>query len=176
MQIGGSGGHDSVVLAKAFPDLEITVQDLPEAGPSFDKTTPADLRPRVSFMAHDFFNPQPVQADVYMIKLILHDWPDAESVRILRGLVPALRPGAKVLFIDYVGKQKAAEGSEELPRSIQQMGTATDLRMMALFNAEERPVEAWREIFRQADERFEITRVEANPLTFYVVMEAVWRG
>lgn len=176
VDIGGSGGHDSVVLANNFPDLEITVQDLPEAGPAFDKNTPKELRPRVSFMAHDFFNPQPVKADIFMIKLILHDWPDAESVRILRGLVPAMRPGSKVLFIDYVGKQAAAAGAEPLPRSIQQMGTATDLRMLALFNAEERPVEAWREIFRQADERFEITRVEADPLTFYVVMEAVWRG
>lgn len=173
MQIGGSGGHDSVVLAQNFPDLSITVQDLPEAGPAFEKNTPTDIKPRVSFMAHDFFNPQPVQADIYMIKLILHDWPDKESVKILQGLVPAMRPGSKVLFIDYVGKQSNPDG---LPRSIQQMGTATDLRMLALFNAEERPVEAWKEIFRTADERFEITRVEANPLTFYVVIEAVWRG
>lgn len=124
-------------------------------------------------MAHDFFKPQPVQADIYMIKLILHDWPDKESVQILRGLVPSMRPGSRVLFIDYVGKQTNPEG---LPRSIQQMGTATDLRMMALFSAEERPVEAWKEIFRQADERFDIVRVEANPVAFYVVMEAIWRG
>lgn len=108
-----------------------------------------------------------------MIKLILHDWPDKESVQILRGLVPSMRPGSRVLFIDYVGKQTNPEG---LPRSIQQMGTATDLRMMALFSAEERPVEAWKEIFRQADERFDIVRVEANPVAFYVVMEAIWRG
>jgi hypothetical protein len=161
------------VLAKAFPDLEIIVQDLPEAGPVFEKDVPAELKSRVRFMAHDFFTPQTVQADIYMIKLILHDWPDAESIKILRGLIPALRPGSKVLFVDYVGKQGNAA---ELPRSIQQMGTATDMRMMALFNAEERPVEAWKEIFRKADERFEVQRVDANALTFYVAIEAVWRG
>ena len=173
MQLGGSGGHDSVVLAQHFPDLEIVVQDLPEAESAFNANTPTDLRDRVSFQAHDFFNPQTVQADIYMIKLILHDWPDAESVKILRGLTPALRPGSKVLFIDYVGKQSNAEG---LPKSIQQMGTATDLRMMALFNAEERPVEAWKKIFQQADERYDVVRVDADPLTFYVVMEVIWRG
>ncbi|KFA56101.1 hypothetical protein S40293_00201 [Stachybotrys chartarum IBT 40293] len=173
VDLGGSGGHDAFALAKAFPNLDITVQDLPEAGPAFAKNVPEELKSRVRFQAHDFFTPQTVQADIYMIKLILHDWPDAESVKILRGLIPALRPGSKVLFIDYVGKQINAA---ELPRSIQQMGTATDLRMMALFNAEERPVEAWKSIFREADERFEITRVEANALTFYVAIEAVWRG
>lgn len=133
----------------------------------------------MTYSAHNFFNPQPVQADIYMIKLILHDWPDQESVQILRGLVPAMKPGARVLFIDYVGKQdelaSAAEGPP-LPRSIQQFGTSTDLRMLALFSAKERPVGAWKDIFRQADERFDLVRVEANPLTFMVVMEAVWRG
>lgn len=171
-QLGGSGGHDAVVLAKKFPELEIIVQDLPEAGPAFEADTPAELKSRVSFMAHDFFNPQTVQPDIFLIKLILHDWPDEESIKILRGLVPAMRPGTKVVFIEYVGKQSNAD---DLPRSIQQMGTATDLRMLALFNAEERPVEAWKRIFKAADERFVITRVDANPLTFYMVIEAVWQ-
>jgi O-methyltransferase len=166
-----------MVLAKKFPNLAITVQDLPQARTVFDKNITDDLKPRVTFDAHDFFKPQTIQADIFMIKLILHDWPDNESVQILRNLVPAMRPGSRVLFIDYVGKQDtlAAEGSDSLPRSIQQFGTSTDLRMMALFSAKERPVDAWKDIFRKADERFDLVRVEANPLTFMVIMEAVWK-
>lgn len=133
-----------------------------------------DLRSRVSFKTHNLFDPQPVVADIYMLKWILHDWPDAESVAILRALVPALKPGARVVFIDYVGKQEPSE--EELPRSITGFGTATDLRMMALFNAEERPVKAWEGIFREADERYEVRRVNTDPLSFMCVLEAVWRG
>lgn len=152
------------------------MEDLPQAQAGFDKHQPADMKDRVTFVAHDFFQPQPVEADIYLIKLILHDWPDDECVRILRGLVPAMRPGARVFFLDYVGKQEAGEGEAPMPRSIQQMGTATDLRMMALFNAEERPAEAWRAIFKAADGRFDIVRLEANPLSFFVVIEAVWRG
>lgn len=109
-----------------------------------------------------------------MLKWILHDWPDAECISILRSLIPALRPGARVVFIDYVGKQEPSE--EELPRSIAGFGTATDLRMMALFNAKERPVSAWEGIFREADGRFEVRRVGADPLSFMCVLEAVWRG
>lgn len=167
-----------MVLAEKFPDLNIVVQDLPQAETSFNANVPEEVRSRVKFQAHDFFQPQPVQADIYMIKLILHDWPDRESVKILQALRPSLKTGARIVFIDYVGKQEtvASKDAEPLPRSIKQMGTATDIRMMSLFNAEERPVDAWKAIFKEADERFDIVRVEANPLTFMVIMEVVWRG
>jgi hypothetical protein len=129
----------------------------------------------VSFQTHSFFDPQPLTADIYMLKWIFHDWPDAECIAILRALVPALKPGARVLFIDYVGKQEPSD-EIELPRSMVGFGTATDLRMMALFNAEERPVETWRGIFGKADSRFDVRRVEADPLSFMCVMEAAWTG
>ncbi|KAK3181516.1 hypothetical protein K4F52_007226 [Lecanicillium sp. MT-2017a] len=176
VDMGGSGGHDSFYLAEKFPELSIIVEDLPEVQPAFNKHQPEALKDRVTFVAHDFFKPQTVQPDVFLIKLILHDWPDEECVKILKGLVPAMRPGSRVFFLDYVGRQESEDGQPPMPLSIQQMGTATDLRMMALFNAEERPAEAWRAIFKAADERFDIVRLEANPLTFFVVIEAVWRG
>ncbi|KAJ3492775.1 hypothetical protein NLG97_g5159 [Lecanicillium saksenae] len=176
VDVGGSGGHDSFYLAEKFPELKIVVEDLPEVEPAFKKHQPEALRDRVTFVAHDFFKPQTVQADVFLIKLILHDWPDEECVKILRGFIPALRPGARIFLLDYVGRQESEDGKPPMPRSIQQMGTATDLRMMALFNAEERPAEAWKAIIRSADDRFDIVRFEANPLTFFVVIEVVWRG
>ncbi|KND91784.1 6-hydroxytryprostatin B O-methyltransferase [Tolypocladium ophioglossoides CBS 100239] len=174
VDVGGSAGHDSVVLAQNFPDLSITVQDLGQVKPAYEANVPQELKARVRFMEHSFFDPQPVRADVYLLKLILHDWPDAESIQILRGLVPAMKAGSRVIFIDYVGKHGDSEGAP-LPRSIQAMGTATDMRMMALFNAKERPVEEWKGIFQAADSRFEIVRTKADPLTFMVVIEAVLR-
>ncbi|KAK0387710.1 hypothetical protein NLU13_3955 [Sarocladium strictum] len=176
VDIGGSGGHDAFVLAEKFPNLTINVQDLPEVAPVFKANVPSALSSRVTFTAHSFFEPQPVSADIYMLKLILHDWPDKESVQILKGLTTSMKPGARVLFIDYVGKQGGEEGTADLPRSIAQMGTSTDLRMMALFATRERPASAWKELFKRADERYELVRVEANPMTFFVIIEAVWRG
>lgn len=173
-QIGGSGGHDAFALAEAHPALTITVQDLHECGPIFASQVPPALTSRITFLEHNFFDPQPLSADIYLLKMILHDWPDAQAVKILQQLRPALRPGAKILFMDYLGKQ--GDIDPELPRSITQFGTSTDLRMLALFNARERSLEAWKGVVREADERFEIVRVEANPLTYMVVMEVVWRG
>ncbi|KAI2630706.1 sterigmatocystin 8-O-methyltransferase [Hypoxylon sp. NC1633] len=175
VDVGGSAGHDAIVLARNFPELTITVQDLPKVKPVFEANLPEDVKERVLFVEHDFFQPQPVPADIYIFKMILHDWPDHEAARILRALIPALKPGARVILFEYIGSQGETE-APPLPRSIQQMGTATDLRLMALFNGKERPVDAWAKIFRDADERFEMENVKANPQNFFAVIEAVWRG
>ncbi|OTA94552.1 hypothetical protein M434DRAFT_10624 [Hypoxylon sp. CO27-5] len=175
VDVGGSAGHDAIVLARKFPELSIVVQDLPKVKPVFEANLPEDVKDRVSFVEHDFFQPQPVQADFYIFKMILHDWPDHESSRILRALIPSLKPGARVILFEYIGDRGESEGPP-LPRSIQQMGSATDLRLMALFNGKERPVDAWARIFRDADERFEVSNLKANPTDFFAVIEAVWRG
>ncbi|KAH6642228.1 S-adenosyl-L-methionine-dependent methyltransferase [Boeremia exigua] len=176
VDIGGSAGHDDIALATAFPNLTITVQDLPQVAPVFASTCPPALRPRISFMTHNMFDPQPVSADIYMLKWILHDWADAESLAILRALIPALKPGARVLFIDYVGTSDKSEDVSGVPLSMRAFGSATDMRMLALFNAKERPAGAWKDVFKRADERFEVVGVKADPLTFMCVLEAVWRG
>lgn len=163
------------MLARKFPNLTITVEDLPNAESQFNKNLPTELSSRVAFRAHDFFNPQPVEADIYIIKLILHDWPDHESINILQSLRSALKPGARVILIEYIGDKSASEGPA-VPRSVQQYATATDLRIMALFNAKERTIDSYKKIFEKADERFEITKVEHNPISFVAVIEAIWKG
>ncbi|KAF2795188.1 sterigmatocystin 8-O-methyltransferase [Melanomma pulvis-pyrius CBS 109.77] len=175
VDVGGSAGHDAIVLAKNFPELTITVQDLPQVQPVFEANLPADLKSRVSFTPHNFFEPQPVSADIYIFKMILHDWPDEEAAKIIRGLIPALKTGARIIFFEYIGNHGETEGPP-LPRSIQNMGTATDLRLMALFNGKERPIDAWGKIIRSADERFEVVSTTPKPEKMFVVVEAVWRG
>lgn len=122
------------------------------------------------------FQPQPVVgADVYLLKMILHDWPDEDATKLLRALIPALKPGARVIFVEYVGAEENADDSSSTPpRIVRGMGSATDLRIMALFNNKERPVSAWKSIFKAADERFDIASVKSD--VFFAVVEAVWQG
>ncbi|KAL8893337.1 MAG: hypothetical protein Q9192_005370, partial [Flavoplaca navasiana] len=64
-----------------------------------------DVRDRISFMVHDFFEEQPVKnAEVYYFRNIFHDWPDVQCITILQNLIPALKPGAHVI-IDNFGLQ-----------------------------------------------------------------------
>ncbi|KAF2684048.1 sterigmatocystin 8-O-methyltransferase [Lentithecium fluviatile CBS 122367] len=174
VDVGGSAGHDAVVLAKTFPDLTLTVQDLPKVRTQFEATVPEELKERISFSEHNFLEPQSVRADIYLLKMILHDWADADAIKILQALRPALKPGARVVLLEYIGDR--GETETPLPRSMRQWGTATDLRLMALFNTKERQVDAWKRLFNAADERFDVAEVNTKQEDFFAVVEATWRG
>ncbi|KAL8654749.1 MAG: hypothetical protein Q9226_003313 [Calogaya cf. arnoldii] len=103
VDVGGSHGSLSIAIAKEFPSLRCVVQDRPEVIGSCQESLPLDLHDRVSFMAHDFFKEQPLKgADIYMLRWILHDWSDKYAARTLQNLIPALKPGARVLVLEQV--------------------------------------------------------------------------
>ena len=106
VDVGGSEGQTSVALAQAFPSLEFTVQDRPEVICDAVDKVPPEVRSRVRFLEHDFFQTQTViGADVYLFRWIFHDWPDRYVIRILRQLIPALKPGARVLVNDSLNPE-----------------------------------------------------------------------
>lgn len=72
-----------------------------EKGKEIVSQKPA-LRSRVTFVEHDFFQTQPLAADVYLFRQILHDWSDIDCVRILKALLPALKTGARILISESV--------------------------------------------------------------------------
>ena len=81
------------------------MQDLPEPLVAAVQLPQSSL---VTFQAHDFFHPQPVVADAYFLRCILHNWDDHDCQRILHGLRPTLRVGARLLVMEIV------EGDESL--------------------------------------------------------------
>ena len=101
VDVGGSHGTASIALAQRFPNLKCIVQDLP--GTIAGCSIPPELEGRLEYMAHDFFTEQPVKgAEIYFFRRIFHDWSDGYAARILRCLIGALKPGAKVLIQDMV--------------------------------------------------------------------------
>ena len=100
VDVGGSRGDICIMLAKSFPELRFVVQDLPKMSSGAEELVPAEIKDRLTFMSHDFFETQPVQADLYLFRYIFHNWPDSYVVKILKALVPALKPSARVLVND----------------------------------------------------------------------------
>jgi hypothetical protein len=53
-------------------------------------------------MDHDMLTTQPIKnADVYFWRAVLHNHPDAVVVKAIQSLMPALKPGAKVIIQDF---------------------------------------------------------------------------
>ena len=102
VDVGGSRGFQSVAIAQSFPDLQFVVQDLPDMIEGAVKELPTDVDSRIKFMEHDFFTEQPVSADVYLFRIIFHNWSDANVIKILKSTIPAMQPGARIVLNDYL--------------------------------------------------------------------------
>lgn len=139
-----------MALAEDFPSLSFIVQDKPELR---TETTigkvPDHLAHRIQLTAHDCFNPQPEVADVYFFRHVFHAFSDKYAVAALKALVPAMRPGARVVVNDYV---------LPVPRTLsyteEKVVRTMDMLMKTVCNARERELEDWEALFQQADSRF----------------------
>ncbi|KAM0259370.1 hypothetical protein ACHAQJ_003402 [Trichoderma viride] len=150
VDMGGNEGFVSIALAEAFPSLSFVVQDL--AGmrtPEMMDKIPTHLSSRISLTTHDFFQPQTVTADAYLFRHIFHAFSDKYAINILRALIPALRPGARILINDIVLPDPGGISRVE-EKSIRTM----DVLMKAVCNSREREIDDWKSLFEQADERF----------------------
>jgi hypothetical protein len=58
--------------------------------------------PVCSFSGDFFEDIVPKNADVYILRQILHDWHDEDCVRILRNIHAAMHAGSRLLIIDTV--------------------------------------------------------------------------
>ncbi|KAK8053728.1 hypothetical protein PG996_013029 [Apiospora saccharicola] len=165
VDVGGSLGHASIALASAMPRATFLVQDATaatvEEGRALVQQQFPELAPRIAHAQHDFFTPMPAEAvgaHVYLLQWILHDWTDADAdadaVRILRGLVPALtKPGARVLISEAVRPAPPARLAHTLDDRVVM---EEDLIMLASHASKERSVDEFTSLFEEADARFRL--------------------
>ncbi|KAL6849208.1 hypothetical protein ACO1O0_008738 [Amphichorda felina] len=153
VDLGGSHGTDAVHIATNNPELRVMIQDLPTQLEGAETKLPKDLLDsgRISFMSHNFFTPQTVSADVYLIKQCLHNWPDHYCVEIFKNQVPALKPGARFVIVD-----SAAPPPGEMTLMDDRTVRAFDILMLAKARGREREECEWLKILKEADQRFDI--------------------
>ncbi|KAG1747832.1 O-methyltransferase-domain-containing protein [Suillus paluster] len=105
---GGMGGLVTAIL-DAHPSFRAIVQDM-ENVVALTSSIMEERRPRdiengvLKVEAHDFFQPQPRIGNEYsfILRHIIHDWPDKEAATILGHIARALGPKSKILIVDMV--------------------------------------------------------------------------
>ncbi|ERF73790.1 hypothetical protein EPUS_09284 [Endocarpon pusillum Z07020] len=155
--VGGSSGFMSVALAKAHPNLtKLVVQDYKHTIEEGAAQLPSELSGRVEFMAHNFFDPQPTtKADVYIMRHICHNWSTENCAKIIREIVPVMKPGSKILLIEVVVMPSNMEESSVAERYMRNV----DVTMLQMLNTQERSEPEWREVVRAVDSCLELTRI-----------------
>ncbi|KAI0379464.1 S-adenosyl-L-methionine-dependent methyltransferase [Hypomontagnella monticulosa] len=173
VDVGGSHGEAAIALARAYPSLNLVVQDID--GPTIrdaDARKPADVGERVHYMTHDFFTEQPIRgADVYLYRACFHNWSDKYGVRMLRALIPALKPGARVVLNDVV-----VPSQEHMPPGLGLGVRSGDLSMTMLFNAGDREMTDWARLFETASSGFHFEGGKQPTGSGLWVLAATWKG
>jgi 6-hydroxytryprostatin B O-methyltransferase len=140
--------------------LKFIVQDIPEVienAPSHmaslsDSTA---LASQIIYLAHSFLTPQPIQgAAVYFLRMILHDWPTDDAVDILSHLVPALGKNSRIIVMDSLLPDPGS-----VPLAKERLLRVQDLTMLQNFNAGERALEDWRQMFGKVEGGLEVRAI-----------------
>lgn len=122
VDVGGATGAFVLAMLGAHPGTDGIVLDLPHVTAAAEQEIDAQgMQDRCEAVAGDFFVEVP-EADLYLLKFVLHDWGDDDCVRLLRRCREAMRPGGRVVVVDML------TGTPDDP------GTAAlmDLNMLAI--------------------------------------------
>jgi hypothetical protein len=143
VDVGGANGSLLRALAVMNPELRGVVLDLPNAVAHAEhEIERAGLQDRLSAVAGDFFERVP-EADLYLLRYILHDWDDESCNRILNCLRRTLLPGGRLMILEMV------LGAMGEPPMVPLM----DINMMAVLGGRERTLAQYEALLRFADFR-----------------------
>ncbi|KAI0841458.1 O-methyltransferase [Hypoxylon sp. FL0890] len=162
VDVGGGSGHVSIALARAFPHLSFIVQDgsadMLAQGKKLDLH---DIEGRVTWMQHNFFQPQPLcDVAAFFIRQCTHNWCDHDVVTILKSFVPGLegsKRGTPLLINDTIIPEPGTRPAHE-ERGLRQM----DMMMFVNFGAKERTKKEFEALLKEADPRYEIHNAHAD--------------
>jgi hypothetical protein len=161
VDVGGGQGAMLAAILGVTPRSRGILYDVPRAV----KGAPELLRAnhvfdRTQIVEGSFFDHVPGGGDVYLLKNIIHDWPDDKALQILRNVRAAAAPRSTMVLVEMVVRENGRDGPENW----------VDLEMLLNLGSRERTAEEYRNLLQQAG--FRMTRVvpTASPLN---VVEAV---
>ena len=132
------GGHGSLLAAilSRNPHMRGTLFDEPHVTEGAKNGLLKPLLDRCTLASGDMFAAVPACADAYIMKHIIHDWPDEACVKILQACRKGVNSGGVLLVVDNV----IQPGNEFAP------GKFIDLQMLIFPGGRERTEKEFREL------------------------------
>lgn len=154
--IGGGEGRLVRSVLRAFPAVNGILFDQPAVIERARAKIGAEgLSDRCSIVAGSFFESVPAGADVYMLKQVLHDWPDDKAAIILRNCRQAMGRQALLLAIEMVVPDDAGPSLAKL----------SDIEMLVATGGRERTLAEYDALFAGAGLRRTATHQTRSPFT-----------
>jgi hypothetical protein len=132
---GGHGSLLATVLAR-HPQMKGTLYEVAHVLAGAKSGPLNAFLDRCAFCSGDMFSSVPGGADAYIMKHIIHDWPDEVCVRILQACRKGVNAGGKLLVVDNV----IPPGNDFVP------GKFLDLQMLIFPGGRERTEKEFREL------------------------------
>ncbi|MDQ6894017.1 MAG: acetylserotonin O-methyltransferase [Acidobacteriota bacterium] len=156
LDVGGGNGSMVLAVLDRCRNARGIVCDLPYIEQhANERIRAADAADRVRFQPGDFFESVPAGADVHLMKFILHDWNDAEAIRILKRSREALAPGGRLIVIEMI----VPEGNRL------EMVHLMDLNMLVMTGGLERTESEFRSLFERSGYQLTAVRPTASPFS-----------
>lgn len=140
IDVGGGHGHLLCTILTKYSGPKGIVFDSPHVVEgAVAKIYEAGLDSRCRTDGGDFFRAVPA-GDAYIMKHIIHDWPDDKAKMILQNCRKAAKPGAKLLLVEIV----IPPGNEPSP------GKLLDLEMLVIASGKERTEPEYKDLLAGA--------------------------
>jgi ubiquinone/menaquinone biosynthesis C-methylase UbiE len=139
--IGGGNGSLLGAVLQRYPNVRGILYDLGHVvGRAREAIQTLGLEKRCSVVEGSFFESVPPGADAYLMRHVIHDWTDEQSVQILKNCRKVIPPHGKILLVEF-----------SVPSANQaSLGKDADMIMLAFPGGSERTEEEYRALFEQS--------------------------
>lgn len=160
IDVGGGKGHLLCEILAVHPDSTGIVYDLENAKhSSLEYISNKSLTQRCEFVAGNFFVSTPNCGDVYILKVVLHDWDDDNAKLILQNCRRSMSKSSKLLIIE-----KVIENNDN-----KDLACLSDINMLVTYTGKERNLQEFQELLK--DSGFKFTR-KIDTETIFSIIEA----
>ena len=161
VDIGGGQGTLLVSVLTRNPSVHGVLFDLPHVLETAEPLLQsAHVRARCDLLSGNFFSSIPAGGNIYILKKVIHDWPDEQARIILKNCRAAISDHGRLLLIELV----IPDGNEP------SFGKMLDLLMLAYAGGRERTQTEYRDLLDSANFRLQRMVSTASPIS---IMEAV---